>query len=82
MQVEASAMNSQGRVVIPAAIRRAMGLTEPSELIFRFDGSRLYIETIESAVDDVQRMASAYRPSGGSAVDELIAERRAEAELE
>lgn len=75
-------MNEQGRVVIPAAIRKAMGIAGRTDLLFRYEDGRLVVETIESAVAAVQQVVAEYRPSGRSLADELIAERRAEAATE
>lgn len=77
-----STMNEQGRVVIPAAIRRAMGIAGRTDLLFRYEDGQVVVETIQSAVAAVQDVVAEYRPSGVSLADELIAERRAEAAAE
>jgi AbrB family looped-hinge helix DNA binding protein len=82
MTTHASKMNTQGRVVIPAAIRKEMGVDGPTELLFRYEDGRVIVETMAVAVADVQRIVAAYVPEGRSLVDELIAERRAEAASE
>ena len=82
MPVLTSTMNDQGRVVIPSPIRRAMGITGPTELLFRYEDGRLVVETIESAVVEVQKVAASYVTPGRSLVDELIEERRTEASSE
>lgn len=69
-------------MVVPAAIRRDMGIEGPADLIFRFDNGVLTVETLDMVVEDVQRIATKYIPSGRSLVDELIAQRRAEAASE
>jgi AbrB family looped-hinge helix DNA binding protein len=82
MDVIASTMNRQGRVVVPAPIRRAMGISGPTDLLFRYEDGRLIVETLDAAVADVQAVVSGFIPSERSLVDELIAERRAEAASE
>jgi antitoxin PrlF len=82
MKVIASTMNSQGRVVIPAPFRRAMGLSGSTELLFRYDDGKLIVETIDAAVADAQELVAEFLPTGRSLADELIAERRAEASTE
>jgi antitoxin PrlF len=83
MQITAGAqMNTQGRVVIPAEIRKEMGLEGPVDLVFRYDDGKLVIETIEDAVAYVQSVVAQYITSDGSMVDQLIADRRAEAAKE
>jgi len=82
MDVIASTMNRQGRVVVPAPIRRAMGVSGPTDLLFRYEDGRLIVETLDAAVTDVQAVVAGFIPSERSLVDELIAERRAEAASE
>jgi AbrB family looped-hinge helix DNA binding protein len=82
MDVIASTMNRQGRVVVPAPIRRAMGVSGPTDLLFRYEDGRLIVETLGAAVTDVQAVVAGFIPSERSLVDELIAERRAEAASE
>jgi AbrB family looped-hinge helix DNA binding protein len=72
-------MNTQGRVVIPAAIRKEMGLEGTVDLIFRYEDGTLTVETIEDAVDYVQSVVAQFVASDGSLVDDLLAQRRSEA---
>ena len=53
MTIAGAPMNTQGRVVIPAAIRREMGLEGTVDLIFRYEDGILTVEAIEDAVDYV-----------------------------
>lgn len=41
---ERLSMDRQGRIVIPARIRRALGLQEGGELVIRLEGSRIVLE--------------------------------------
>ncbi len=75
-------MNTQGRVVIPAAIRKEMGLEGPVDLVFRYEDETLTVETIEDAVAYVQSVVAQYVAPERSLADDLIAERRAEAAAE
>lgn len=68
--------------MVPAPLRRAMGLSGPTELLFRYEDGRLIVETLDAAVADVRAAVAEYLPPGRSLVDELIAERRAEAAAE
>jgi AbrB family looped-hinge helix DNA binding protein len=68
-------VNAQGRIVIPIELRQQLGLVAGSKLIARLEGNRLVLEK----PDDVfQRLRSTFN-SSESLVEELIAERRAEA---
>ena len=71
----------QGRLVIPAEIRRRLGLGTGDTLLLRVQEESLVLETreavlarVKAAFDDV--------PRDVSLVDELLAERRAEAARE
>ena len=75
-------MNDQGRVVIPAPIRKELGFKGPVKLLFHLKDGELTVETVEGAVSRVQEMVAAHSTSDESAVDDLIAERRAEAARE
>jgi AbrB family looped-hinge helix DNA binding protein len=71
-----------GRVVIPAAIHAELGVKNGGRLIARMVDGALVLEPIEVAVRRVQALVRQYVPDGAGIVDELIAERRAAAELE
>lgn len=75
-------MNTQGRVVIPAVIRKEMGLEGTADLTFRYEGGILTLETVEDAVAYVQSVVAAHVAPDNSLVDDLIAQRRAEAAAE
>jgi len=73
----------QGRVVIPAALRQAMGIEPGSVLLAQIKDGKLVLETQQQVLTQFYaRFAKARMDSEGSVVDELIAERRAEADHE
>lgn len=71
----------QGRLVIPATLRKALNLKPGDRLIARKVGESLVLERRE-AIE--KRLQDRFRhiPKEVSLVDELIAERRAEAAKE
>ena len=69
-----------GRIVIPAAMREAMGAAAGSTLILLLRGDRLEVFTPESSLRRIQEMVRRVVPEGVSLSDELIADRRREAE--
>jgi AbrB family looped-hinge helix DNA binding protein len=71
----------QGRLVIPAALRKALDLKPGDRLVARQEGDALVLERRE-AIE--KRLQDRFRhiPKEVSLVDELIAERRAEAAKE
>ncbi|MEZ5175420.1 MAG: AbrB/MazE/SpoVT family DNA-binding domain-containing protein [Acidimicrobiia bacterium] len=80
--MKSATMNTQGRVVVPVEIRKAMGIEAPADLFFRYEDGTLTVGTIEDAVAYVQSVVAKYVDTDGSAVDALIADRRAEAAKE
>jgi AbrB family looped-hinge helix DNA binding protein len=75
-------INENGRVVIPAAFREALGIKAGDEVILRVEEDELRITTMKRRIERAQRRARQYVKAGVSLVDELIAERRAEAKRE
>jgi AbrB family looped-hinge helix DNA binding protein len=71
----------QGRIVIPAHIRQALGIHPGQTLVARIEDGRLVLETREQILVRVQSWF-AQVPREVSLVDELIAERREEARRE
>ena len=72
-----------GKIVIPAELRRELGFREGERLVLERDGNSVVLKTYEQVVREVQaEVKRLIGPYTGSIVDELIAERRAEAEAE
>lgn len=68
-------VNAQGRIVIPIQLRQQLGLVAGTKLIARLEGNRIILE---KPADVFHRLRSTFN-SPESLVEELIAERRAEA---
>ena len=76
-------LSAEGRVVIPASIRKELGLEPGTTLTFRTENGRVIMSTRDSAIAELQRMFAVARPAGAPLMsDELIAERRTEAARE
>jgi AbrB family looped-hinge helix DNA binding protein len=71
----------QGRIVIPAELRRALGVQTGEELVARADEGRLVLERRDTVLLRLQGLF-AHVPPEISLADELIEERRAEARRE
>lgn len=71
-----------GRVVIPVAYRHALGLREGDYVQVRCEDEGIRILPQEIVARRVQDLVAKFVPEGVSLVDELIEERRREAELE
>lgn len=77
-------LDAQGRVVIPAEVRKRMKLAPGDQVAFVIEGESIGLMTIDEGIDRAQAAARKYvkRAPGRSIVDEFIAERRAEAARE
>jgi AbrB family looped-hinge helix DNA binding protein len=75
-------LGAGGRLVIPAPMRAALGMKEGDKVLVRLEGNELRIYTYEEATRRAQEMVRSFVPRGVSLVDELIADRRAEAARE
>jgi AbrB family looped-hinge helix DNA binding protein len=75
-------MAENGRVLVPAELRAALGLRSGGPVMVRLEGERLVLEPLSTAVRRIQGAMRQYSSSDVSLVDELIAERRREAESE
>ena len=75
-------VGADGRILIPAALRKAAGLEAGKTLVARLEDDRIVIEDPLATLRRIQKMLEPYRRPGVSVVDELIADRRAEAERE
>jgi len=74
-------LGKQGRLVIPAELRRALGLRPGDRLIARREGDKIVLEKKEEILRRVKERF-ALIPLQVDLAEELIAERRAEAERE
>ena len=75
------AVAQDGRVTIPAQVRRAAGIEPGSSLVCYVEAGRVVLEDrrhLLARVQDEVLAAEAAVGRTGSAVDELLAERRAE----
>jgi len=75
-------VNENGRVVIPASFRKALGINAGDEVILSVEDDELRITTLKRRIERAQRHARKYIKPGVSLVDELIAERREAAKRE
>ncbi|MEQ1932155.1 MAG: AbrB/MazE/SpoVT family DNA-binding domain-containing protein [Parvularculaceae bacterium] len=68
-----------GRIVIPAAMREAMGAAAGSTLMLLLRGDRLEVFTPDASLRRIRESLDKVVPHGVSLADELIADRRREA---
>lgn len=72
-------VEKNGRVVIPAPLRRALGLQPGDEVVVSVAQGELRLATRDHAIAAAQDKVRHRVGAGTSLVDELIRERRAEA---
>lgn len=74
-------LGNQGRLVIPAPFRQALGFESGDRLIVRLENDSLVLEKAETVKKRLKNRF-AQLPESVSLADELIAERRTEANKE
>ena len=74
-------LGQQGRLVIPAEVRAALGLRPGDRLRLHLDGGRLVLERPQDALVELRALGASV-PQRRSLVEELLADRRAAAAVE
>lgn len=69
-------VNENGRVVIPAEFRKALGINAGDEVVLRLEDDELRLTTLKRRLERAQRLVRRHVKPGRSLVDELITERR------
>ena len=75
-QSQAAKVGRAFRVVLPPQVRQALGIREGDRVVFRVDGAEVRVQSMREFSHAIQ---AKYAGLLEGAVDELIAERRAEA---
>ena len=75
-------INESGRVVIPAAIRRVLGINAGDTVVMRVENNELRLTTLRQRLAKAQQLVRKHVPSTTSLVDELLTERREAAKRE
>ena len=71
-----------GRIVLPARLRKALGLEVGDEVLLSLQDGEVRIQTLDQAIRRAQELYRRHIPEDRSLADELIAERRRESERE
>jgi AbrB family looped-hinge helix DNA binding protein len=75
-------VNENGRVVIPAQFRKALGISAGDELVLRLQENELTITTQRHRLEHARRLVRKYVDPRRSLADELIKDRREAARKE
>ncbi len=76
-------VDADGRLIIPPALRENLGVATGGKILFKRGADGVWtLSSVEQAIKRMQEIFAPYAKPGVSLVDELIAERRAEAERE
>ena len=83
MEQFAVKLDSSGRILLPAKVRKQLKLEKGTVVIGRLDKEQLILWTRAQALREAQAYFSQFRPKGGKLLsDELIEDRRKEARRE
>ncbi len=85
MNVQRGKLVSGGRLQVPAEIRRLLGLNDGDAVTMEVVDGKLQVRPYRDVIAEVQAQFRAHLPPNVSvpgAVDEFLAERRAEADRE
>ncbi len=77
MQIK-TRLGSDGRIVLPAVVRRALGLRPGDQLIVDVEGREIRLVTVAEAARRAQELVRRYVDTGESLAESLVAERRRE----
>ncbi len=80
MEEFTTTLQDGGRVVIPVTVRRALNIKPGASLVLRLDEGELRIFPASQRVERARQLLKPYIKEGVSLIDELIAERRHDAE--
>ena len=71
-----------GKLIIPASMRRELGISTGDTVLLDIEDGELRVRSLNQAIARAQAILRRHVPEGVSLVDELIADRRREAERE
>jgi AbrB family looped-hinge helix DNA binding protein len=71
-----------GKLVIPAVMRRELGIAAGDTVMVDIDNGELRVRSLSKALERARAILRRHIPEGSKLSDELIQDRRAEAEHE
>ena len=82
MNIQRGKLVSGGRLQLPADLRRALSLADGDTVLMQVVGGELHVRPLHGAVARVQARLRQFVPADTSLSDDLIADRRAAADVE
>ena len=82
MESRSTKLVDGGKLVIPASFRRELGIQVGDTVVMELVDGELRVRSRDAAFAAIQNLVRGFVPEGVSVVDELIADRRAEAAKE
>ena len=82
MEVQRVKIVDGGKLVIPASMRRELGLGTGDTVLVGIDDGELRVRSLPKAIERARAILRRHVPEGINLSDELIADRRLEAERE
>jgi AbrB family looped-hinge helix DNA binding protein len=82
MDVHYAKMTEGGRLLVPAELRRILGIQPGSDVVLDLADGELRVRPLDRAVARAQAIVRRYVPDGTNVTDEFIRERRAAAASE
>ena len=82
METHRTTLGESGRIVIPAAFRKELGIKKGDPLVVRLEDGEVRVCSYQQSLRRIQEELRRYVPEGELLSERLIAERRAEAECE
>jgi antitoxin PrlF len=73
-------LDAAGRIVIPAEFRQALGVGPGDHVLMRVLDGEVHVYTLDHVIERAQALFGSFGQDGRMLSEELIAERRAEAE--
>jgi AbrB family looped-hinge helix DNA binding protein len=82
MRTEYVKIGEDGRVVIPSSLRKELGIKPGDTLVLESDGNSLLVRGYEQVLQEVQDAFAGTAPPGLLLSEELLGDRRDEADRE
>lgn len=76
MSVHYTKMTEGGRLLVPAELRRTLGMQPGSDVVLDLSNGELRVRALDKAVTRAQAIVRRYVPDGAGVTDEFIHERR------